>query len=406
MNIGIVGGSIAGCTAAYLLSKEGHDVTILERSSQKLVGRGGGIGTTQGLLEQIRADGLIDDNFASFDINKMPLVGKDPASEPYGRVAWSIPMSFVVFRWSELWRYLRKRIPDSQYRYGTEVSNVIPNADGVTMILDNGERMKFDLILFADGYNSMGRRLMFPNRELKYRGYVLWRGLLPEFALERQSRLKDEIQRLSYKDQPGHTVMYFIPGQNGSMTEGQRAFNWAAYIAVDRDDLDHLMKDNRGVTNYGTLPPGRMSDKNERKLKKRLSAQIPSHFAQIIDRSMHTYIQVIYTIDLEEYAKDRMCLIGDAGIVAQPFTGSGVFKGYRNIKQLIQSLKENESLDEALNSWSAKQVEDGKKILALGEQMEKAFIWEQPDFSTMSAEDTERWWKESVSFPDNFSYEG
>ena len=46
MKIGIVGGSIAGCSAAILLSKEGYEVTVFERSNKSLVGRGGGIGTT------------------------------------------------------------------------------------------------------------------------------------------------------------------------------------------------------------------------------------------------------------------------------------------------------------------------------------------------------------------------
>ena len=113
MKAGIVGGSIAGCTAACLLSKEGHDVSVFERSNKALVGRGGGIGTTSTLLEQIRNEKLIRDGFASFKINRMPFVGKSESSEPFGKTAWSMPMNFHVFQWNELWKHLRSNVPDA-----------------------------------------------------------------------------------------------------------------------------------------------------------------------------------------------------------------------------------------------------------------------------------------------------
>lgn len=51
LRIGIVGGSLAGCSAAILLSRAGHDVQVYERSRGNLVGRGGGIGTATAVFE-------------------------------------------------------------------------------------------------------------------------------------------------------------------------------------------------------------------------------------------------------------------------------------------------------------------------------------------------------------------
>src|SRR3974390_74160 len=42
MKVGIIGGSIAGCTAAALLHRAGHDVNVFERSESDLVSRGPG----------------------------------------------------------------------------------------------------------------------------------------------------------------------------------------------------------------------------------------------------------------------------------------------------------------------------------------------------------------------------
>ncbi|WP_370478828.1 FAD binding domain-containing protein [Tamlana flava] len=406
MEIGIVGGSIAGCSAAFLLLRDGHEVTVFERSRKALVGRGGGIGTLPALIKQLKDEGLIKKNFASLLINKMPFVGKLASAEPYGKVAWAMPMSLEVFHWNELWKQLRSHVPDNRYNSGVRIVNAEKELNGkVTLTTAEGAKSEFDLVLFADGYHSLGRSILFPNKQLKYRGYVLWRGLLHESELGEKSPLKDEVLRLSYPGKPGHNVVYFIPNLNGSVKEGERIYNWAAYIALNEDELKEVMTDKAGELKEGTMPPGAISKRVETKLKDFLSQNTPLHYANIVNKTKDSYIQVIYTLDLDHYYKDNMCLIGDAGIVVQPFTGSGVFKGYNNVKDLIECLHEHKTLEYALNDWSNKQVENGKRLLVLGKQMEKAFIWEQPNFAHAKEDETAAWWKASVTFPENFSYE-
>ena len=93
MNIGIVGGSLAGCSAAIQLMKHGYRVSVFERSGKTLWGRGGGIATTTEVLNEIRGEEMIDDNFSSLTAKRMPFVGKAESYEPYGRAAWSMPMA-------------------------------------------------------------------------------------------------------------------------------------------------------------------------------------------------------------------------------------------------------------------------------------------------------------------------
>jgi hypothetical protein len=70
----------------------------------------------------------------------------------------------------------------------------------------------------------------------------------------------------------------------------------------------------------------------ENRLKELVAANLPTYFAEIVSKTQNTYVQLIYTADLPAYYRHRICVIGDAGMVIQLFTGSGVFKGYNNVK--------------------------------------------------------------------------
>ena len=100
-----------------------------------------------------------------------------------------------------------------------------------------------------------------------------------------------------------------------------------------------------------------------------------------------------------------MALIGDAGVVAPPFTGSGVFKGYQNVRGLLEQISGASDLDAGLAAWSHEQVELGQRLLALGQQMEQAFIWDSIDLRSADADAVAAWWKDAVTFPEDFTYE-
>jgi len=234
---------------------------------------------------------------------------------------------------------------------------------------------------------------------------MLWRGLLPEGRLPDSTPLGKKLPRLSYPNMPGHIVLYFIPDDHGSTKEGERIANWAAYIPLVEEDLPAFMVDSDGRSRTGTIPPGKVRPEEEQSLKQLMVDNLPTYYGDMVADTQETYVQLIYTVDLPAYRQGRMCLIGDAGMVIQPFTGSGVFKGYHNVTDLLDSLDHYDSIDEALSEWSDKQVLTGKRLLALGEQMEEAFIWNSLDFASADAESTAAWWKASVTFPEDFSYE-
>jgi 2-polyprenyl-6-methoxyphenol hydroxylase-like FAD-dependent oxidoreductase len=262
-----------------------------------------------------------------------------------------------------------------------------------------------DLVIFADGYQSLGRRILFPDINLRYRGYQLWRGLVPETALADPEVLGTTCPRISYPTTPGNFVCYFVPGKDGSTHVGERLVNWAAYIPVPEEDLPAFMVDRWGRTREGSIPPAALRPQVEEELKASMEAELPDLYGAMVRATHHTYVQLIYTVRMPTYHQGAACLIGDAGAVAQPFTGSGVFKGYNNVESLLQVFDDHDDPVTALEVWAQEQVQLADRLLALGEQMEQAFIWDSLDLTTADASTTQAWWHAAVQFPEDFTYE-
>ncbi|MEP0519631.1 MAG: FAD-dependent monooxygenase [Hyphomicrobiales bacterium] len=403
LKIGLVGGSLSGCIAAILLKRAGHDVTILERSQRGLLGRGGGLTTSRTVLEELKALDLLDANFPAspFHTLKMSKISDDDSY--VGRCPLTKPLDMHCVNWGGLWENLKKRVPDSSYLRGTTVVNAMDTGDGADLELADGRTLTFDLVLFADGYQSTGRKLIFPNAALSYRGYTVWRGVLSENQVQDFDPLRDH-PRYSYKNIDGSFVSFVIPNRNGSMKPGERVINWAAYIPMPEHELEQFMLDNEGNRRNGSIPAGAMRAEQDAELKAMMAEQLPSYYGDILSKSTDNQIQLIYTCALPAYRKGRICLIGDAGMMVQPMTGSGVFKGFSNARDLVAALAGEQSLDNALEGWSVHQTRVAHRMLELGHEMEQAFIWNTIDLANATKEECEQWWERSIRVPKEFSY--
>lgn len=405
LDVAVVGGSVAGCSAAALLDRAGHDVHVYERSRGGLIGRGGGIATPTPVLASLIEQDLLDRDFPHLTATSMPLVIRTSAEPASGRHAWSMPMDAAVFHWTALWSSLRRRVPDDRYHRGAHVISAGEDPSGrVILTFEDGATREADLVLFADGYHSLGRSLLFPDVELQYRGYLLWRGLLAEDSIGDGDALRATAARVAYPARPGHFIGYFVPGEDGSTSPGRQLYNWAAFIALADEDLPAFMVDRHGTPRVGTIPPGEMRPETEAELRAQLCADLPDCYADIAASSARTYVQLIYTADVPAYHRGHVALIGDAGSVAQPFTASGVFEGYNNAKDLLDALDRHDDLDAALADWGAAQTELGQRLLALGAQMERAFIWDWIDLAVSDASAVETWFKSAVAFPEDFTH--
>lgn len=402
----MIGGSIAGCCAALELLDAGHRVTVFERSDAELHGLlGAGLGTPTRMFETLLGRGLVDPELPHLALREMLFVSRDPRGARHGRVALRRELVFVAFHWGDLHRGLRSRMPEPVYRAGQTVTEIAQaDPDHAVVTLDDGSQHRFDLVICADGYLSPSRRALFPEVELRYRGYVCWRGVVADRQIADGTTLGPTFVRFGIGGLPG-SFLYPVPGADGSIEVGERLINWGCYVPVPASDLADFLVSRDGTRYEGTIPPGAMAPEQERRLKSIARQSMPPFYANVISESEGTFVQAIYSLTAPAYRRGRICLTGDAGTVAPPFTGSGIFKAASNAINLRQALDAFEDVEAALAAWDVRETGAARELLELGDQYDDAFINRVPDLAAMDPAEAAQWWASSVRHPEWFNFE-
>jgi 2-polyprenyl-6-methoxyphenol hydroxylase-like FAD-dependent oxidoreductase len=365
---------------------------VFERSTGRLQDRGAGLGVPTATCLALREQKIIGDEFPHLSIRSLSHVSRSDDGRPAGGCAGEVPTYLEAIRWGDMYNQLRSLVPDEQYTAGIGVQSVSDAGDSVEVTFDDGKGERFDLAIFADGYRSLGRSLISPDSELSYQGYVIWRGTLPEFSLMDPTIFEGKLHRVGFPG--GHMFAYLLPGVAGGVQPGSRELNWGMFLPVAEEEVDDLFVDRSGRRRELSLPPGAMKEELQNRLKLRATELLPPFYASLVSASEDTFAQAIMTTLPTKYVKGRLCLVGDAGAIVQPFTTSGVFKGMRNAAELVGELRRSDDLSIALDRWDQRQRVTGEGLGRLGALMERHLILQTPDFSKMSQAGLTLWWSE------------
>ena len=380
--VAVVGGSLGGLTAALLLRDLGFDVTVYERSAHKLEQRGAGLGFLPDASRYFRERCGINVADISTTTEIIRYLNRD------GSIRHERPVTYHFTSWLTVYGLLLERFDQQRYLTGKEAVGFDQDADAVLIRFADGTQAEADLLVCADGVQSALRRQLLPASEREYSGYVAWRCMIPEAALEPETAaaLGDAITYAFAANT--QILVYPIPSPSGSVTPGERLINTVWYRNYQRGgDLDDLMTDVDGRLHDPTLPPGAARPEHVAEMRAFAQARLPAVIAEAVVRADEPFVQAVYDLSVDRMAFGRVCLIGDAGFVMRPHAAAGTAKAAANAWALADALERHESIPEALEAWEPEQLRIGRELTARTQRLGRASqvdgTWEAPTDDTL-----------------------
>lgn len=183
----VVGAGIGGLATAVGLQASGADVTVLERSSDRLTGDGSGLSLfgnglvaldVLGLGPARRQRGIVSSGESGGAI----AAGVPGQRRPDGRLLSPLPAAVaagvVVVHRADLRDLLLSGLEPGTVVHGAAVNGV--SADGRRLTVRGSEPREFDVVVAADGIRSRVRGSWPSDPGVRYSGYRAWRGVTRE----------------------------------------------------------------------------------------------------------------------------------------------------------------------------------------------------------------------------------
>ena len=316
----IIGGSVGGLFAANCLRDIGWNVTVFERNPDELAGRGAGISTHPELHDVTRQLGIAFDDSMGISVNTVVFIDHD------GKIYDERETVRVMSSWGRVYRSLRDRLPDENYRLGMSLTRVEQDAGGVTAIFADGARERGDLLIGADGGRSTVREQFLPDVQPVYAGYVAWRAMLDERDIPRNIHAQI-FHRYTYCLPPGELFLaYPVPGRNNETEPGKRAYNIVWYRPTTPDRLADFCTDVTGKRHGTTIAPPLIRPDVIAWAKQQARDLVAPQVSWIFDHDPRPFFQPIFDLDTPQIVFGRVALLGDAAFLVRPHPGAGTTK--------------------------------------------------------------------------------
>ncbi|WP_158814663.1 FAD-dependent oxidoreductase [Methylocapsa sp. S129] len=345
LRILIVGGGFSGMSAAIQLRKTGAVVDLVEiDSGWRSYGAGITLGAATlrtfvelGILDEFLKHGNAAEGGEFFTASGQKIASLTaprltrPDVPPVGAIMRPILASILANA---------TRASGTHVRLGATFTEIKDQADQARVTLTDGTTATYDLVIGADGINSVVRKKFFPDAPSpSYTGQSVWRAVLPRPA---------DVEAMQ-------------------MWIGDKVK--VGINPVSKDEMYMFVTEDRPLHSH--VEPGHFAAS-----LKALLAQFSAPLVQAIRESLNNESRIVFR-PMEgmllplPWSKGRVVLIGDAVHATTPHLGAGACIGIEDAIVLAQELERQETLAEALAFFGTRRWERCRMVvqnsLRLGE---------------------------------------
>jgi salicylate hydroxylase len=375
--VAIVGAGIGGLTAALALIRHGIAVEVYEQAPElKEFGAGVQISSNGtrvlyalGLGEAIEKVGVVvagkeirlwstGQTWKLFDLGAVSV-------ERYG-------FPYMMFHRGDLHAALLNAIlrekPDATH-LNRKCTGIVQDADGVTIQFENGEPVRADIAIGADGVQSRVRLAVFGADRPEFTGIVAWRGLIPKDQVPSGIRLD---VGTNWVGPGGHVVHYPV--------RGGQLLNFVGLL--ERDDWRV-----ESWTVQGTKDEFANDFRNWNPLIHECirCVDVPYKWALFARPPMPAW------------TKGRVTLLGDACHSMLPMLAQGAVMALEDGLVIARSVAKHGAVPEALHAYEAARRERANQAVSGSAENAKRFL--NPDMAHAAGAEayiTREWQEEKV----------
>ena len=343
LNVGIIGGGVGGLSAGMMLRSIGCEVKIFEKR-KKDSAAGVGIQISANGIRALRPFGLED---KIIELADFPLcidlingkTGKKLGTIPLGNEAQKLyNAGFFQFLRKDLISLLRKENLSRGVViwYENKVLDVHQDLNGVRVTTSKGEYDNFDLIVAADGINSVVRRQVFGNPSANFLKQVAYRTVISAQDLPRE--FASEKTRL-FLGKGKHVVSY--PIRKGRLVNLVFCLDYDSYCDENWDQDSNLKEIREKFSDFSLLK--KVFDTNE----------VVKKWGLFEHNSIN------------RWHKNRVVLLGDACHPILPYLAQGASQAIEDAFELsirIQKSFKNHDLGKELKNYTTNRAPRVEKV--------------------------------------------